>query len=188
MARMEQLALLPSEILDMVVEYLDVRSYAQLRGTCKDFHLLEMSERYWETVMRNEIRGDVSLLTLKEGVTWRDVVTSLWKDIKIDWWEVISDPNFYQTLSFLHLEAPHEIFEVDATNQKQSTKLLMDWESLFNSYEDHDSIESLFDDSSSDIFTFMSNISSFTFTLPGDHELRLCLSAEVNLFIRHSQL
>jgi hypothetical protein len=104
----------------------------------------------------------------------------------VDWWEVISDPTLYDTFSFLHIGGEdggsvEGVFGNKGSTTKRSTEVLMDWESLFNSFEDHDLVESLFEDTS-DFISFITSISSFTFSLPGNHQLRLCISAEVSLF------
>jgi hypothetical protein len=172
---------LPQDLVILLAHYLDVRSFVCLKQTCHHFLELQLPEQYWENVIKNEMGGDPSLLILNEGVNWHDVVINLWQGLKVDWFEVLSDPYFFEVASFLHIspDAPADAHAIFAGDGRRSIIKLMDWDGLFNCGGDSEEFESLFDPSSS-VEAFVSGIASFKFTLPKGHQLRFCISAEVS--------
>jgi hypothetical protein len=173
---------LPTDLEVLLAHYLDVKSMVHLRQTCHHFLELELPDKYWEDAVRKELGGDPTLVILNEGVMWEDVVRELWQGLKIDWFEVVSDPYFFEVGSFLHINSSgstdaHMIF--GASKGQRSIQNLMDWEGLFNCFGEGDEFESLFDPDSS-VEDFITGIGSFNFTLPGGHHLRFCISAEVS--------
>lgn len=183
---------LPIELLRSIVRYLDVKSYLSLTQSCHYFYDLAsvqesekellIDEDYWENAMRAEIGGDTTLLKLNEGITWEVVVKSLWQDIKLDWFEVISDPSLYRIASFLHTSNAEDIEDIfERASYRRSLRLLMNEDSFLPACEYHETSEELFDTDESKLFEFFSEITSFKFQLPDQNILRFNIGEQVAL-------
>lgn len=178
---------LPTVLVIEIYNYLDAPFWVlNFSGACKTTHqaLVALPDAFWRTILSHNIHADFDLLVLKEGQTWKRAAATLWKDLAINWSDVLSDPHFFGRASFLLCEHAEDVRIFGDHIPNIHTSKLVDEESLVNSCGDDEIFEELFD-SRSNVEEFLLQCCTLQFNIPDNNKLKIIIGGEVSdLLIR----
>eukprot|EP01031_Cornospumella_fuschlensis_P041268 gene41268-50368_t len=154
-----------------------------------------LSDSVWREVVLNSFRNVlpsvIDRIPLKENVTWRVFLQAFWKDLRLDMANVITDPHFLTRASYLHLRRGQEEEEEEepspfnpAIRPKRDTIKILTFDSLLNSFGDHEVCEEYLLDNE-DVpagqltkESFLFECSAIYLPLLHDHYLKILIGAE----------
>jgi hypothetical protein len=174
------LASIPSEVfLEEIILNLDIPSFVKLSTSSKYFReLLDLPDQWWRHLVIKTYHG-IDLLTKRDGVLYKTIFQRFWNHLHIDWRQVIGDPHFIRSLSFLHIaDYCTEVFSNPPPSK--STRLIFDEESPLNLLES-DEFPELYVDlflETADFEIFARECSTLNIPLPNENTLNIIFGCQ----------